>query len=76
MKYLVTVVLFLFLVIPSFSKIKEFPSDKVLVDTNSGTIIHTPRNIDYDYHKALKKIKYEKRPSLKETIFGRKGCSN
>ncbi len=75
MKYLLTTLVLLFLVLPSFSGIKEFPSDKILVDTDLGTVIYVPREIDYKYHIDLRSVKYEKRPSLKEVIFGRKGCS-
>lgn len=74
MKYTITAILLLFLAIPSLSEIKEFDSDKVLVDTDTGQVIFIPRDIDYKYGIDSKSVKYDKKPSLKEAIFGRKGC--
>jgi len=74
MKYLITIVAFLFFTLPALSEIKEFDSDKVLVDTDLGQVIYVPREIDYDYHKSTSKLDKEYRPSLKDLILGRKSC--
>jgi hypothetical protein len=78
MKFLLSTLCILFLITPTLGEIKEFDSDKVLVDTDLGQVIYVPREIDYDYHKSTTKLDKEYRPSLKDLILGRKpcGCSN
>jgi len=75
MKFITVFITILFLTIPSFSEIKEFPSDKVLVDTDLAEVIYIPRDVDYNYHLKKQETKYVHRPSLKEIIFGKKKCS-
>lgn len=74
MKYLVTLIAFLFFTLPALSEIKEFDPTKVLVDTDTATVIYVPRELDYKYAVDTRQLKYETRPNLKELIFGRKSC--
>lgn len=75
MKYLITVVAFLFFTLPALSEIKEFDPTKVIIDTETATVIYVPRELDYEYSVDTRRLKYETRPSLREIVFGRKSCS-
>lgn len=74
MKFLLSLILVLILTVPSFAEIKGFETDKVIIDTESGKVLFIPRDLDYNYHYGNRSIEYDKKPSLKERIFGKKGC--
>lgn len=79
-------ILFLFVVMfigtiisTNASDVREFDPTKVIIDTDSGSIVFMPRVEDYQYDLLKRQMEAEKEvvmtqvtPSLKDKIFGKK----
>lgn len=74
MKFIISLLALLIISAPCLSEIKSFDTDKVIIDTETGKVVFTPRDLDYNYHYGNRSIEYDKKPSFKERIFGKKSC--